>query len=150
MHALIENGAVKQYPYGFGQLKATNPLTSFPAQATDEMLASFGVERVFFATPPELTDTQVLVEGTPVIADNRWTQVWTVRDMTTEELASRNDAQTTSVRVERNDKLSASDWTQVADAPVDKTAWATYRQALRDIPSQAGFPWTITWPEEPQ
>jgi hypothetical protein len=150
MHALIENGAVKQYPYGFGQLKAANPLTSFPAQATDEMLASFGVERVFFATPPELTNTQVLVEGTPVISDNRWTQVWTVREMTTEEVASRNDAQTTSVRAERNDKLSASDWTQVADAPVDKTAWATYRQALRDVPLQSGFPWTITWPDEPQ
>jgi gentisate 1,2-dioxygenase len=52
-------------------------------------------------------------------------------------------------RKTRNDKLSASDWTQVADAPVDKTAWATYRQALRDISEQEGFPWTIEWPESP-
>ena len=150
MHALIENGAVKQYPYGLGQLKAANPLTSFPAQANDEMLASFGVERVFFATPPELTNTQVLVEGTPVIADNRWTQVWTVRDMTTDEVTSRNEGQAASVRTDRNDKLSASDWTQVADAPVDKAAWATYRQALRDVTQQSGFPWTITWPTQPE
>jgi len=149
MHALIENGAVKQYPYGLGQLKAANPLTSFPAQATDEMLSSFGVERVFFATPPELTNTQVLVEGTPVIADNRWTQVWTVRDMTTDEVTSRNDAQAASVRTERNDKLVASDWTQLSDSPVDKATWATYRQALRDITVQSGFPWTITWPTQP-
>ena len=150
MHALIENGSVKQYPYNLGQLKAANPLTSFPAQATDEMLSSFGVERVFFATPPELTNTQVLVEGTPVIANNRWTQVFTVRDMTAEEIASRNDAQAAQVRTDRNTKLSASDWTQVADAPVDKAVWATYRQALRDITTQSGFPWTITWPVEPQ
>jgi len=150
MHALIENGAVKQYPYGLGQLKAANPLTSFPAQATDEMLSSFGVERVFFATPPELTNTQVLVEGTPVIADNRWTQVWTVRDMTADEVTSRNDAQAASVRTERNDKLVASDWTQLSDSPVDKAAWAIYREALRDVPNQTGFPWTITWPVEPQ
>jgi hypothetical protein len=150
MHALIENGAVKQYPYGFGQLKAANPLTSFPAQATDEMLSSFGVERVFFATPPELTNTQVLVEGEPVIVDNRWTQVFTVRDMTSDEVTSRNENQAASVRAERNTKLSASDWTQVADAPVDKTVWATYRQALRDVTAQSGFPWTITWPVEPQ
>ena len=149
MHALIENGAVKQYPYGLGQLKAANPLTSFPAQATDEMLSSFSVERVFFATPPELTDTQVLEEATPVIADERWTQVWAVRDMTAEEIASRNEGQAASVRSERNTLLAASDWTQVADAPTDKTSWATYRQSLRDMTAQEGFPWTITWPVAP-
>lgn len=70
--------------------------------------------------------------------------------MTTEEVAGRNDAQAAAVRAERNAKLSASDWTQVADAPVDKAAWATYRQALRDISGQAGFPWTITWPTQPE
>jgi hypothetical protein len=149
MHALIANGSVKQYPYGLGQLKAANPLTSFPAQATDEMLASFGVERVFFATQPEITNTQVLVEGTPVIANNRWTQVWRVRDMTAEEITQRNDTQAAQVRTDRNALLSASDWTQVADSPVDKAAWATYRQSLRDITAQAGFPWTITWPDAP-
>jgi hypothetical protein len=149
MHALIENGAVKQYPYGLGQLKAANPLTSFPAQATDEMLASYGVQRVFFSTPPEITDTQVLEEGTPVFADDRWTQVWAVRDMTAEEVASRDEGQAANVRAERNAKLSASDWTQVADAPVDQAAWAAYRQALRDITAQAGFPWTIDWPVAP-
>jgi hypothetical protein len=149
MHALIENGAVKQYPYGLGQLKAANPLTSFPEQANDEMLASYNVQRVFNATTPQLTNTQVLEEGTPVFADDRWNQVWVVRDMTAEEVASRNDAQAASVRAERNDKLSASDWTQVADAPVDKAAWATYRQALRDVTSQAEFPWSVQWPEMP-
>jgi hypothetical protein len=39
------------------------------------------------------------------------------------------------VRNWRNAKLIESDWTQVADAPVDKAAWATYRQALRDLPA---------------
>ena len=57
--------------------------------------------------------------------------------------------QAKSVRDERTQKLKDSDWTQVADAPVDKAAWATYRQALRDVPSQAGFPWDIQWPIEP-
>ena len=53
------------------------------------------------------------------------------------------------VRTYRDYILTASDWTQVADAPVDTTAWATYRQALRDIPAQSGFPDNITWPQEP-
>jgi hypothetical protein len=53
------------------------------------------------------------------------------------------------VRLARSSMLVASDWTQVADAPVDQAAWAAYRQALRDISGQAGFPWTITWPVKP-
>jgi hypothetical protein len=57
--------------------------------------------------------------------------------------------QAKAVREERNAKLSKSDWTQVLDAPVNQAAWATYRQALRDLTGQEGFPWTITWPVQP-
>lgn len=53
------------------------------------------------------------------------------------------------VRLERNAKLASSDWTQVLDAPVDRSAWAAYRQALRDIPSQPSFPLDVVWPEHP-
>jgi hypothetical protein len=53
-------------------------------------------------------------------------------------------------RAQRNVLLQQSDWTQVADAPVDQQAWATYRQALRDITAQAGFPETINWPIAPE
>ena len=54
-----------------------------------------------------------------------------------------------NARNQRDTLLTQTDWTQVADAPVDKAAWAAYRQALRDVPQQAGFPVTITWPEKP-
>jgi hypothetical protein len=46
----------------------------------------------------------------------------------------------------RDGLLAKSDWTQVSDAPVDKAAWATYRQALRDVTLQPGFPYDILWP----
>jgi len=52
------------------------------------------------------------------------------------------------VRSERNAKLAACDWTQLSDAPVDAGAWASYRQALRDITQQAD-PFNITWPTPP-
>lgn len=55
-----------------------------------------------------------------------------------------------AARVHRNALLAASDWTQVADAPVNQAAWATYRQALRDLPDQAGFPTDINWPVAPE
>jgi hypothetical protein len=53
------------------------------------------------------------------------------------------------IRIERNAKLAKTDWTQVSDAPVDRVAWATYRQALRDITSQEDFPNSVLWPEVP-
>ena len=63
--------------------------------------------------------------------------------------AMKDAEQAANVRRTRNDKLKDCDWTQLADSPVNKTAWATHRQALRDISAQAGFPWTIDWPVAP-
>ena len=63
--------------------------------------------------------------------------------------AIKDAEQASAVRKSRGTKLAECDWTQVADAPVDKTVWATYRQALRDITKQDGFPWEITWPDAP-
>lgn len=57
------------------------------------------------------------------------------------------DAQ--DIRFRRNALLAASDWTQLSDAPVNRTIWAIYRQALRDLPQQAGFPSNVQWPVEP-
>jgi hypothetical protein len=64
--------------------------------------------------------------------------------------AAKDAEQAKSVRTSRGEKLKDCDWTQVADAPVDKAVWATYRQALRDVTQQSGFPWTITWPTQPE
>ena len=66
------------------------------------------------------------------------------------EYKARKDAeQAANVRRSRTEMLKDSDWTQIADSTADKTAWATYRTALRNVPAQSGFPWTITWPETP-
>lgn len=54
------------------------------------------------------------------------------------------------VRAERNLRLANSDWTQLPDAPVDQAAWVVYRQALRDVPAQAGFPANVIWPTQPE
>jgi hypothetical protein len=63
--------------------------------------------------------------------------------------ATKDAEQSASVRTSRNDKLAACDWTQLADSTADKTVWATYRQSLRDVTAQDGFPWNVTWPEAP-
>lgn len=63
--------------------------------------------------------------------------------------ATKDAEQSASVRTSRNDKLAACDWTQISDSTADKPAWATYRQSLRDVTVQEGFPWNVTWPEAP-
>jgi hypothetical protein len=54
------------------------------------------------------------------------------------------------IRLWRSRELAASDWTQVADSTADKAAWATYRQALRDLPSQNANPKLIVFPSRPE
>ena len=53
------------------------------------------------------------------------------------------------MRYWRDGELARTDWTQVADAPVDKAAWATYRQALRDLPASNSDPRKIELPTQP-
>ena len=53
------------------------------------------------------------------------------------------------IRAWRNAQLSRTDWTQLSDSPFDKEAWATYRQALRDLPAQAGLAEEAVFPAQP-
>lgn len=55
-------------------------------------------------------------------------------------------------RQERDSRLQACDWVMLSDVPdttTDKPAWLEYRQALRDVPQQSGFPFNISWPVQP-
>lgn len=61
------------------------------------------------------------------------------------------DVQTAIIKNRRNRLLAESDWTQLSDVPItNKDAWAQYRQALRNIPEQSGFPTNVVWPTPPQ
>lgn len=54
------------------------------------------------------------------------------------------------VLMRRSAELNGSDWTQITDVPLaNKEAWATYRQALRDITAQEGYPFNVIWPTPP-
>ena len=118
-------------------------------QTTTDILNELGADVVFDGPSPTLTHYQVASAGPAVEENGQWYTSFVVTDMDNEAKAATDAAQATSVRQQRDDKLSKCDWTQVADAPVDKAAWATYRQALRDLPKEAGFPWDMTWPTAP-
>lgn len=54
------------------------------------------------------------------------------------------------LRRKRDQMLASSDWTQAADSPVDKVVWASYRQALRDLPANTSDPVNPVWPRQPR
>ena len=90
--------------------------------------------------------TQKLIPANPHLYEGMCCTV-EVASLTAEELQSRVDSQWQVIRNQRNQLLAQSDWTQLADTPVDKTSWATYRQELRDITAQPD-PFNITWPTQ--
>lgn len=154
MYAKVINGELVEYPYSVQQLYADNSNTSFPAHLTDEILEAFNVVRVVVTGAPEHDSrTHVATQsGCSFVPErNRWETTWEVREMTPEESAKSLESQWGRIREERNKLLSSCDWTQLDDTPLDnsaKLAWATYRQALRDLTDQQD-PFNISWPAQP-
>ena len=149
MYVKTSNQQVETFPYSIGLLRKDNPNTSFPKNPSDEMLAEWDVYPVTLAEMPPCTHEQVAQQNSePTLQNGSWVLEWTIRNKTQKEL----DFEAAEIRSTRNIKLSNSDWTQLTDAPLtadQKTAWANYRQELRDITKQAGFPTNVTWPVEP-
>jgi len=131
------------------EFRALHPNTSMPQQLSEELLNDFGADVVFEGPQAQPTRYQVGFANGVEQIDGKWYTKYSVADMEQEAISAKDAEQAKSVRDQRNTKLTESDWTQVADAPVDKQLWATYRQALRDISTQTGFPWEITWPDAP-
>ena len=142
---------ISAYPYTQTDLIRDNPSTSFPAGGVSPAdLAEWNVFPVHFSEQPSIDPlAQKLIELPPVFDGSSWIQQWSVENLSQEEISAMTDAQASAIRNDRNARLVACDWTHLADAPVDGAAWAAYRQDLRDIPSQAVFPWNVIWPVEP-
>lgn len=95
--------------------------------------------------------TQKLVPCTPVI-EGDWVYTMEVQQMTADDIQAAKDSAMAQIRGDRNRLLARSDYTQIPDNPNPKKSdWATYRQALRDLPATVtGDPRTFTaWPKDP-
>ena len=128
--------------------RALFPNTSFSSDGPSASWLADNNCAVVNLRKPHDSKTQKLVPAEPHL---EFGEVFTVRveQKTQEDYDAETASEAARVRSRRLDLLKDSDWTQVADAPVDKTAWATYRQALRDVTAQSGFPWEVTWPVAP-
>jgi hypothetical protein len=150
-----------------GEFRAMFPNTSMPQQLSEELINEFGGDVVLEG--PQATGGnhyQYSQAAGVEQLDGKWYTKYILGPVftdTTDETGNvtfaaaqfdlykyqKDNEQAASVRQSRVEKLKECDWTQVADSPVDKAVWATYRQALRDITTQEGFPWTVTWPTSP-
>ena len=132
-----------------GEFRALHPNTSLPQQLTETLINDMGGDVVFEGPQAQPTRYQFAFRDGVEQIEGKWYTKYSVADMDDDAKAAKDTEQAKAIRSQRTDKLKDSDWTQVADAPVDKAAWATYRQALRDVTQQSGFPWTIDWPVAP-
>jgi hypothetical protein len=145
MYRIKSTGEIKSQ----GDVRKMFPNVSLPRVWDEGVLNYLGVDPVFESPTPTTTRYQTAFKDGVEFKSDKWMWKWVVSEMDDEAKASLDATQAKSVREQRNKLIAECDWTQVADAPVDKETWATYRQALRDVPTQAGFPWDVTWPEAP-
>lgn len=145
------------------ELKSANKNTSFPNVWNESVLEFLNVDPVLDSPKPKAGKYEI-VERDGVVQDsnNNWVQAWKVRDMFSdvtdddgtfhskaeqeETHQAEIDARTANTnRQIRNQLLAETDWTASSDVTMSD-AMKAYRQALRDVPAQSGFPTDITWP----
>ena len=116
---------------------------------TQEVAEALSVDVVLEGPQASPTRYQVAYRDGVEQIGGSWYTKYSVADMGADAIAAKDAEQAKSVREQRSAKLAESDWTQLTDAPINSALWAVYRQQLRDVPSQAGFPWEINWPTQP-
>jgi hypothetical protein len=156
------------------QLRQENKHMSLPEVWTNATLDALGVARVTTVAKPDVGEWQVAVKDGVEQVDGVWQEKWVTQEMFTEyteevtdengvtttvthtvqaqidaKVAADNAALEATERATRDNLLKATDHYGLSDVSMTE-AMTAYRQALRDVPQQAGFPQTITWPTKPE
>ena len=151
-----------------GEVRKMHLNVSLPRIWGENACESLGIDPVLASPKPNPSgDYKVVVRnGVEQDANGNWVWAWTENDMFQEytddegtvvtvqaqidaKVAADNAALEATERATRDDLLKATDHYGLSDVTMTE-AMATYRQALRDVPQQAGFPSTITWPTKPE
>jgi hypothetical protein len=140
MFIRLTNGTPETYT--IGQLRRDNPQTSFPRDIPAGILETFGVYSVKSAPAPQLDSKTHRHTQTVQMVDGEWTQVWQVVELSLDQAEG-------NVRAHRAQLLQDTDWMALSDNMMTPE-WASYRQALRDITGQTGFPYSVNWPTKPE
>ena len=155
-----------------GQIRSMHPNVSLPKVWNANVNETLGIDPVLASPKPDPSgDYKVVVRnGVEQDANGNWVWAWTENDMFQEytetdedgvettvtvqdqiaaKVAADNAALASTERATRDDLLKATDHYGLSDVTMTD-AMTAYRQALRDVPQQEGFPQTITWPTKPE
>lgn len=143
--AKIINGTVS----AVGDYRSLFPQTSFSENGPSQsFLTENGCLQVSQFKPYD-RNTQKLTPVAPYVEGDQVYTV-TVESLTSEDRQTKRKQAAAEARKQRDTLMAATDWTQLDDYPkANKAAWKNYRQQLRDVPQQSGFPETIIWPTSP-
>jgi hypothetical protein len=135
--------ATLEYPRHEGDIRAEHP-EILETQTGDTFPCPATYAPVHYVDQPEFNELlQYCRESTPVQIDGQWFINWSVTQKPESALGA-------EIRTKRKFLIEPTDWTQGKDIPDSVSApWAVYRQALRDITAQEGYPFNVTWPVPP-
>lgn len=144
MHIKLTNGQPENY--SIGQLRRDNPQTSFPKHPSDELLASYNIYSVTELPRPSInTETHYLKQSDFYQVEGKWQVHYYAEPLPELQVAE-------TMRHKRNQLLAETDWivsvSYEQQNPVPEE-WQKYRQQLRDLTTQQGFPYDIIWPIKP-
>jgi hypothetical protein len=144
-----------------GEWRSANPNISMPRVWNQNVLDALNIEAVLEAPKPDAGPYQYVARnGVVQDAKGNWVTAWEIRDMflddeegtkAEKEAAYQVDigaAKAASIRLERDSLLADTDWMALSDVTMS-AEMAAYRQALRDITAQVGFPHSVNWPVKP-
>jgi len=156
MYVKVTSGSISQFPYTIMQLRRDNANTSFPKSMSTSLLQDYGVYAVVEREAPDFDrrTQKATKDAQPSLVDGEWVIDWTVSSRSSSEISDYDSEIAAENRTKRDGILSSCDWTQMNDSPLTneaKTAWATYRQELRDITDLDAWPnlEDADWPVAP-
>ena len=136
-----------------GQVRNLHKNTSFPKTWTPEIVEELGLDPVFETPAPEVTRYQTAFQNGVEQVNGKWQWKWSVADMDDEAKARIDDEAAKAVRAERDRRIAETDWLVIKNLELNQNVpgkWEVYRQDLRDIPAQIGFPHNVSWPVKPE
>ena len=160
MYRIKSTGEIKSQ----GEVRRMFPNTSLPRVWDESVCNHLGIDPIFESPTPTTTRYQTAHKNGVEFKNDKWMWAWTIGPVFTdnEEATAAeqeaayvqriDDEQATRVRADRDKRLTDTDWTQLIDSPFSNDTngvWQAYRQALRDVPAQEGFPHDVIWPEAP-
>ena len=136
-----------------GEVRGLYANTSFPKTWSPELVEELGLDVVFESPTPTTTVYQTAFKDGVEQVAGKWVWKWSISEMDDDAKAAKDAEVAKGVRATRDRLIAETDWIVIKNLELNQNVpgvWEVYRQNLRDVPAQAGFPHNVTWPAKPE